>query len=210
VREGAHHLELGHDVRHRARVRAGVEEDYDAFAGVNHLAERRPVTGLDGGARRWWYERHFVDPRSCKGRGPHVLDVEVLRVREEQREDLVRVRVEEGFHGLQIVDHEPAIKQQLCPHIMSVCDVRGREMAHAGRVAEVQLLCDRREMALRLEHAHAELELRGEVNALVRRDCSCSRSVPRGRRVGMTGHARASGSVETANESCDATNVTFP
>lgn len=85
-----------------------------------------------------------------KQRLPHSCGALSLGVREDERQDLVRVRVEERFDGLEVVYHRAAVEER------------------AAGMAEVQHAVI--DVRLRLQHADTEAELRRDVHLLVARD----------------------------------------
>ena len=97
--QGSHHLELGENIVHGA-VDVIIHEDDDALPRVDHRPERRPLCALHGSVGRHVSERR--DARSLESRGPDVREGEALRIREEECEDLVRVRVQPGFDGREV------------------------------------------------------------------------------------------------------------
>ena len=95
------HLKLGKDIIHPSIVGSTVHEHDNPLSAVNHLAQGGPARLLHGfGGRNI---SQWGDPGINECRMPYILGGFSLRVRENEGQDFVRVRVEPLLNILQVI-----------------------------------------------------------------------------------------------------------
>ena len=101
LRSDTHHLKFRKDVIHPSIVSSTVHEHDHPLSAVDHLAQGGPARLLHGFGRRNIGQRR--NPGIDERRMPDILGGFALRVRENEGQDFVRVRVEPLLDVLQVV-----------------------------------------------------------------------------------------------------------